>query len=228
MYSSNHHAERNRRQTSSLLAPWLATGIGLAALSAIGDGGISEPAAAAPPPVRAGVELRTPISPAERLAAASDALAAEQVAPALTVDDLAGEAAYTGGGSPLHPRMAELFSVAGNLVKPLPEDYHHDLLSEYRPFPTDEEWAALRACESSGNYQAVNFSGRFRGAYQFDVLTWQSVGGVGDPIDAEPAEQDLRALKLYLSRGAAPWPECGRFLPEDPTYDLDPEASTAG
>ncbi len=78
--------------------------------------------------------------------------------------------------------------------------------------PTPEQWAALRMCESSGRYTITNPSGKYRGAYQFDQATWESVGGVGDPAAASPAEQDLRASILYSSRGSQPWPECGRFL----------------
>lgn len=73
-------------------------------------------------------------------------------------------------------------------------------------------WRALRDCESSNNYRKLNPSGRYRGAYQFDRPTWQSVGGVGDPAAASPAEQDKRAWLLFLKRGRAPWPECGRLL----------------
>ncbi len=79
--------------------------------------------------------------------------------------------------------------------------------------PTPEQWAALRMCESSGRYHITNASGKYRGAYQFDQATWESVGGVGDPAAASPAEQDLRASILYSARGSQPWPECGRFLP---------------
>jgi hypothetical protein len=76
-----------------------------------------------------------------------------------------------------------------------------------------DAWARLRNCESSGNYQAVSPSGKYRGAYQFDQRTWESVGGVGDPADASPEEQDLRARILYSRSGARPWPVCGRYLP---------------
>ncbi len=78
--------------------------------------------------------------------------------------------------------------------------------------PTDEQWARLRQCESSGNYRAVSPSGRYRGAYQFDLRTWESVGGTGDPAAAPPEEQDLRARILYERRGARAWPHCGRHL----------------
>jgi hypothetical protein len=75
-----------------------------------------------------------------------------------------------------------------------------------------DAWARLRLCESSGNYRAVDSSGTYRGAYQFDLQTWRTVGGDGDPIDAPPEEQDARAQILYSRRGAQPWPVCGRFL----------------
>ena len=38
--------------------------------------------------------------------------------------------------------------------------------------PTAEQWAALRNCESSGRYDAISPSGRYRGAYQFSQATW--------------------------------------------------------
>ena len=69
--------------------------------------------------------------------------------------------------------------------------------------------AAIRACESSGNYGAVSRDGAYRGAYQFDRPTWQSVGGSGDPAAASAAEQDARADQLWSQRGSNPWPNCG-------------------
>jgi hypothetical protein len=50
----------------------------------------------------------------------------------------------------------------------------------------------------------------YRGKYQFDVQTWSSVGGSGDPAAASEAEQDMRAAMLYGRAGASPWPVCGR------------------
>lgn len=70
--------------------------------------------------------------------------------------------------------------------------------------------ACIRAIESGGNYQAVNPSGRYRGAYQFDRATWASVGGTGDPATAPPGEQDARARMLWESRGLSPWPTPSR------------------
>ncbi len=69
--------------------------------------------------------------------------------------------------------------------------------------------AAIRACESGGNYGAVSANGRYRGAYQFDRQTWASVGGSGDPAAASPGEQDARAARLRSQRGSNPWPNCG-------------------
>ncbi len=68
----------------------------------------------------------------------------------------------------------------------------------------DAVLACIRRHESGGNYQATN--GIYRGAYQFDARTWQSVGGSGDPAAASPAEQDRRAALLYQQRGGQPWP----------------------
>lgn len=76
-----------------------------------------------------------------------------------------------------------------------------------------DAWARLRQCESGGNYRAVSRSGKYRGAYQFDQRTWESVGGVGDPAAAPPEEQDMRARMLYARSGKRPWPHCGRYLP---------------
>ena len=68
--------------------------------------------------------------------------------------------------------------------------------------------AAIRSCESGGNYRAVSPSGQYRGAYQFDQRTWRSVGGSGDPAAASPAEQDARARILRSQRGSSPWGNC--------------------
>jgi hypothetical protein len=51
--------------------------------------------------------------------------------------------------------------------------------------------------------------GGYRGLYQFDCQTWQSVGGSGDPAAASPAEQTRRAAILRSRRGSSPWPNCG-------------------
>ena len=72
-------------------------------------------------------------------------------------------------------------------------------------------WRKVAECESSGNPRAVNPAGYY-GLFQFDLQTWRSVGGSGNPAKASAAEQLMRAKKLYAQRGAQPWPVCGRFL----------------
>jgi hypothetical protein len=68
---------------------------------------------------------------------------------------------------------------------------------------------SIAACESGGDPSAVGGGGTYRGKYQFDMQTWQSVGGSGDPAAAPEAEQDKRAAALYAQRGAQAWPVCG-------------------
>jgi LysM repeat protein len=71
-------------------------------------------------------------------------------------------------------------------------------------------WAArVRQLESGGNY-ATNTGNGYYGAYQFNLGTWQSVGGTGLPSNASPAEQDMRAQMLYNQRGCSPWPNTCR------------------
>jgi hypothetical protein len=69
---------------------------------------------------------------------------------------------------------------------------------------------AIAACESGGNPEAVSSEGTYRGKYQFDQGTWESVGGSGDPAAAPEAEQDYRAALLYSESGSSPWPICGQ------------------
>lgn len=64
-------------------------------------------------------------------------------------------------------------------------------------------------CESAGDPTAVSADGTYRGKYQFDFGTWESVGGAGDPAAASEREQDYRAALLYAQSGSSPWPVCG-------------------
>jgi hypothetical protein len=68
---------------------------------------------------------------------------------------------------------------------------------------------SIAACESGGDPTAVDSSGTYRGKYQFDMGTWASVGGSGDPAAAPESEQDYRAALLYAQSGSSPWPVCG-------------------
>jgi hypothetical protein len=84
--------------------------------------------------------------------------------------------------------------------------------------PSAADWAALRECESSGNYGIASGNGYF-GAYQFSQATWDWVATMVRPdlvgvvpSDAAPGDQDALAFALYDMRGAAPWPTCGVHL----------------
>ena len=86
--------------------------------------------------------------------------------------------------------------------------------------PSDIQWEALRYCEATGNYGAVSPTGKYRGAYQFSVETWDWIAGlyyehlIGlDPAEARAFDQDRMARVLYDLRGRGQWPVCGRYLP---------------
>ncbi len=69
--------------------------------------------------------------------------------------------------------------------------------------------AQIAQCESHGDPHAIGGGGTYRGKYQFDMGTWASVGGHGDPAAAPEAEQDKRAAILYSRTGPSQWPVCG-------------------
>jgi hypothetical protein len=74
---------------------------------------------------------------------------------------------------------------------------------------SQETLDAIGACESGDDPTAVSSDGTYRGKYQFDYGTWESVGGTGDPAAASEQEQDYRAALLYARSGSSPWPVCG-------------------
>jgi hypothetical protein len=74
---------------------------------------------------------------------------------------------------------------------------------------TIETLESIAACESGGDPRIVSSDGSYRGKYQFDQGTWESVGGHGDPAAAPEIEQDYRAALLYSRSGSSPWPVCG-------------------
>jgi len=71
----------------------------------------------------------------------------------------------------------------------------------------------IMICESGGDPHAIEEPGGaggplgHYGLFQFDIPTWESVGGHGNPMDAPPEEQWMRAIMLYQRRGFQPW-EC--------------------
>jgi len=82
---------------------------------------------------------------------------------------------------------------------------------------TADQLYRLRSCESTDNYEAVNPSGAYRGAYQFDQTTWDDVASrhypflaERDPATVEPWWQDAMTRALWSERGRQPWPVCGK------------------
>jgi hypothetical protein len=72
-------------------------------------------------------------------------------------------------------------------------------------------WAALRSCESGGNYADDTGNGYY-GAYQFSLSTWRGLGLSGLPSQASPAAQDQAAQQLQARSGWGQWPSCARQL----------------
>ncbi len=75
----------------------------------------------------------------------------------------------------------------------------------------ESAWAALRKCESGGNYRANTGNGYY-GAYQFATGTWRRLGYSGLPHEASPATQDEAARRLQAKSGWGQWPACTRKL----------------
>lgn len=76
---------------------------------------------------------------------------------------------------------------------------------------TADTLRAIAGCESGsgprspGDPDVTGYSGRHYGLFQFDLPTWRSVGGVGNPARASVAEQYRRASILLDRRGTQPW-----------------------
>jgi hypothetical protein len=86
--------------------------------------------------------------------------------------------------------------------------------------PSTAELAALRQCESGGNYTVVSANGLYHGAYQFSQATWNAVArlaGRSDlvgvlPSRATPSDQDSMAAALWRADGPGHWPGCAGAL----------------
>ena len=78
--------------------------------------------------------------------------------------------------------------------------------------PTGDIWWQLALCESGGDPRAVSSSGTYRGAFQFSLRTWRSVGMAGDPIQFDYETQLIAAKRLQARSGWGQWPSCSRQL----------------
>ena len=99
-------------------------------------------------------------------------------------------------------------------------------------FPSQQAWAAMRECQTGGDYTAVSEEGTNYGAYQFRIATWDELAGreypslVGVvPSEASPADQDRMAYALWQEFGSSRWPGCRSTI--DPTPPPTTAAPTA-
>ena len=74
--------------------------------------------------------------------------------------------------------------------------------------PYNAKLNRMASCESTGRWHIATGNGYY-GGLQFDLQTWQSVGGSGYPHHASELEQKYRAVRLIWQRGYQPWPICG-------------------
>ena len=74
--------------------------------------------------------------------------------------------------------------------------------------PYNAKLERMAQCESTGRWWISTGNGFF-GGLQFDLPTWQGVGGKGYPHQNSKLEQKYRAVILIKRRGFAPWPVCG-------------------
>ena len=77
---------------------------------------------------------------------------------------------------------------------------------------TDDVFIRLSWCESGGRANAVSRSGKYRGAFQFSLATWHSMGMPGDPIEYPYEVQLETAKRLQARSGWGQWPTCARRL----------------
>jgi hypothetical protein len=174
-------------------------------------------ALAVPPAVAAAPEAADHIGGAELIASQREPAAAPDLEPPFARPRTAYRALYeaatragaepgrdilrdglAGGEPPTTPQVRRSNLVLWEALHPEPEP----------AFPSPE-LREIAMCESGGDPAAVSPGGTYRGMYQFDLQTWRSVGGQGDPAAASAEEQGRRAEILYARRGPAPWPVCG-------------------
>ena len=72
------------------------------------------------------------------------------------------------------------------------------------------DWDAVAACESGGNW-GTNTGNGYYGGLQFSLDTWRAYGGRGRP-DQQPAwYQSGIAERVKNQSGLHHWPHCGQY-----------------
>ena len=73
-------------------------------------------------------------------------------------------------------------------------------------------WDSLAQCESGGNW-AINTGNGYYGGLQFNLSTWQAMGGSGYPHENSREEQIAVAERLLAANGGyGAWPACSASL----------------
>ncbi len=150
--------------------------------------------------------------------AATAGRTAAEVSTRLALDGIAAGSAGT-GQSPTAPSPPGLTIALASLHLPVPvipaavPAALVPLVTLAPPAvpPSGGVWAALRQCESGGDY-AIDTGNGYYGAYQFSLQTWHGLGYPGLPSDAPPAVQDQAASRLQARSGWGQWPACSRRL----------------
>lgn len=76
---------------------------------------------------------------------------------------------------------------------------------------SDTIWDEIAQCESGGDW-SIDTGNGFYGGLQFTLSSWYSVGGIGYPNQASPAEQIAAAERLQSMQGWGAWPVCSAKL----------------
>ncbi len=72
-------------------------------------------------------------------------------------------------------------------------------------------WDQLAQCESGGNW-SINTGNGYYGGLQFNLGTWQAMGGSGLPSDNSRSAQIAVAERVLASQGWGAWPSCASQL----------------
>ncbi|MBS3940807.1 MAG: transglycosylase family protein [Actinobacteria bacterium] len=115
---------------------------------------------------------------------------------------------------PLTAAITEAVEARTELVAVAPEPEPEP---EPEPAPPADDtvdagvWDRVAQCESGGNWQ-INTGNGFYGGLQFELRSWQWVGGKGYPHENSKAEQIRRAEILLERQGWVAWPACSKKL----------------
>jgi type IV secretory pathway VirB10-like protein len=76
---------------------------------------------------------------------------------------------------------------------------------------SDGVWDRLAQCESGGNW-SINTGNGYYGGIQFNLESWEWVGGTGYPHEASRETQIEMGKRLHARQGWSAWPACSKKL----------------